>query len=107
MSPEELTACVEESHRFGLEVTAHAYGGLSVDQCLEAGVDCIEHGFFMSSRQYARGADLGRWVVPTLGVFLAEPGIPELSHWSAAVRERLLCAREARGNPLRCSKPQE
>jgi imidazolonepropionase-like amidohydrolase len=95
MSPEELSACVAESHRFGLEVTAHAYGGLSVDQCLEAGVDCIEHGFFMSSRQYARGADLGRWVVPTLGVFLAEPGIPELSHWSAAVRERLLRAREA------------
>src|SRR5580704_17641912 len=55
MSPEELTACVEESHRFGFKVTAHAYGGLSVDQCLEAGVDGIEHRFFMSSRQYARG----------------------------------------------------
>jgi imidazolonepropionase-like amidohydrolase len=95
MSPEELSACVEESHRFGLEVTAHAYGGLSVDQCLEAGVDCIEHGFFMGPRQYARGAELGRWVVPTLGVFLAEPGIPELPHWSAAVRERLLRARES------------
>lgn len=60
MSPQELSACIEESHRFGLEVTAHAYGGLSVDQCLEAGVDCIEHGFFMSARQYARGAELGR-----------------------------------------------
>jgi imidazolonepropionase-like amidohydrolase len=95
MSPQELSACVEEAHRFGLEVTAHAYGGLSVDQCLEEGVDCIEHGFFMSARQYARGVELGRWVVPTLGVFLAEPGIPELPHWSAAVRERLLRAREA------------
>lgn len=95
MSAQELSACVEESHRFGLEVTAHAYGGLSVDQCLEAGVDCIEHGFFMSARQYARGAELGRWVVPTLGVFLAEPGIPELRHWSPTIRERLLRAREA------------
>jgi imidazolonepropionase-like amidohydrolase len=95
MSPQELSACVEESHRFGLEVMAHAYGGIGVDQCLEAGVDCIEHGFFMSSRQYARGTELGRWVVPTLGVFLAEPGIPELPHWSVAVRERLLRAREA------------
>ena len=95
MSMAELTACVEESHRFGREVTAHAYGGLSVDQCLEAGVDCIEHGFFMSARQYARGAELGRWVVPTLGVFLAEPGIPELPHWPPEIRERLLRAREA------------
>ena len=50
---------------------------------------------FHELAQYARGAELGRWVVPTLGVFLAEPGIPELSHWSAAVRERLLRAREA------------
>ena len=95
MSPQELSACIEESHRFGLEVTAHAYGGLSVDQCLEAGVDCIEHGFFMSARQYARGAELGRWVVPTLGVFLAEPGIPELPHWSPPIRERLRRARDA------------
>ena len=95
MSPRELSACVEESHRFSLEVTAHAYGGLSVDQCLEAGVDCIEHGFFMSSRQYARGAELRRWVIPTLGVFLAEPGIPELPHWSPTIRERVLRAWEA------------
>lgn len=107
MSPQELSACVEESHRFGLEVTAHAYGGLSVDQCLEAGVDWIEHGFFMSPRQYARGAELGRWVVPTLGVFLAEPGIPELPHWSPAVRERLLRARERHGNPSRFSGRRE
>lgn len=95
MSPQELSACIEQSHRFGLEVTAHAYGDLSVDQCLEAGVDCIEHGFFMSARPYARGAELGRWVVPTLGVFLAEPGIPELPHWSPPIRERLRGARDA------------
>ncbi|MBN9073478.1 MAG: amidohydrolase family protein [Rhizobiales bacterium] len=95
MTRAELQACVDESHRFGLAVTAHAYGGLSVDECFDAGVDCIEHGFFMSAAQYARGAELGRWVVPTLGVFLTEPGIPELPHWTAAIRERLQRAREA------------
>jgi imidazolonepropionase-like amidohydrolase len=107
MSPEELSACVAESHRFGLEVTAHAYGGLSVDQCLEAGVDCIEHGFFMSSRQYARGADLGRWVVPTLGVFLAEPGIPDFLTGRRRSASASCAQGRRRGNPLRCSKPQE
>lgn len=95
MTRAELEACVEESHRSGLAVTAHAYGGRSVDECLDAGVDCIEHGFFMSAEQFARGAELGRWVVPTLGVFLTEPGIPELPHWTAEIRERLLRAREA------------
>jgi imidazolonepropionase-like amidohydrolase len=95
MTMEELKACVDEAHRFGLPVAAHAYGGRSVDECFDAGVDHIEHGFFMTASQYARGADLGRWVVPTLGVFLAEPGIPELGHWPAAIHERLLRAREA------------
>jgi len=94
MSRAELAACVEESHRFGLAITAHAYGGLSVDECLDVGVDHIEHGFFMSAAQYARGAELGRWVIPTLGVFLTEPGIPELPHWSPVIRARLLRARE-------------
>lgn len=95
MTRAELAACVEEAHRMGLAITAHAYGGLSVDECLEAGVDHIEHGFFMTAQQLARGAELGRWVIPTLGVFLTEPGIPELPHWSPAVRARLLQAREA------------
>jgi imidazolonepropionase-like amidohydrolase len=102
MTRAELDACVDESHRFGLEVTAHAYGGRAVDECLDAGVDCIEHGFFMTAEQYRRGADLGRWVVPTLGVFLTEPGIPELPHWTPAQRERQLWAREEtwKGIPL-------
>jgi imidazolonepropionase-like amidohydrolase len=94
MTREELQACVDESHRLGLAITAHAYGGQSVDECFDAGVDHIEHGFFMSAAQYARGAELGRWVIPTLGVFLTEPGIPELPHWNPVVRGRLLRARE-------------
>ncbi|MEO8668738.1 MAG: amidohydrolase family protein [Bauldia sp.] len=94
MTRAELQACVDESHRLGLAITAHAYGGVSVDECFDAGVDHIEHGFFMSAAQYGRGAELGRWVIPTLGVFLTEPGIPELPHWSPVVRARLLRARD-------------
>ena len=91
----ELVAAVEEARRFGLAVAAHAYGGASVDECLDAGVAHIEHGFFMSDAQYGRGAELGTWVIPTLGVFLTEPGIPELPHWTREIRDRLLRAREA------------
>jgi imidazolonepropionase-like amidohydrolase len=90
----ELQAAVDEAHRYGRTVTAHAYGGVSVDECLEAGVDCIEHGFLMHRAQYDRAAEQGVWIVPTLGVLTAEPGIPELPHWSDEVRGRLLRGRE-------------
>lgn len=91
----ELCAAVDESHRYGRTITAHAYGGLSVDECIEAGIDCIEHGFFMTAEQYDRAAAKGIWVVPTLGVMTTEPGIPELPHWDDEIRRRLLGAREA------------
>jgi imidazolonepropionase-like amidohydrolase len=40
---EELRAVVEEAHRLGLPVTAHAHALDGVRQCVAAGVDGIEH----------------------------------------------------------------
>src|SRR3954447_22938347 len=42
-SLEEIRALVDETHRAGLPVTAHAHGVLAVEQCIAAGVDGIEH----------------------------------------------------------------
>jgi imidazolonepropionase-like amidohydrolase len=42
-SDDELAAVVEEAHRLGLPITAHAHGVTSVRQSLAAGVDGIEH----------------------------------------------------------------
>ncbi|MEX5720410.1 amidohydrolase family protein [Geodermatophilus maliterrae] len=40
---EELRAVVDEAHRSGLPVTAHAHGLAAVERCVAAGVDGIEH----------------------------------------------------------------
>ena len=40
---EELRAVVDESHRLGLPVTAHAHALAAVEQAIEAGADGIEH----------------------------------------------------------------
>jgi imidazolonepropionase-like amidohydrolase len=40
---EEMTFLVEEAHRRGLPVTAHAHGLPAVEQALAAGVDGLEH----------------------------------------------------------------
>jgi imidazolonepropionase-like amidohydrolase len=40
---EELGAVIDEAHRFGLPVTAHAHGLAAVERSVAAGVDGIEH----------------------------------------------------------------
>ncbi|MFQ5828128.1 MAG: amidohydrolase family protein [Candidatus Methylomirabilia bacterium] len=43
----EIQTAVEEAHRVGKKVSAHAIGGEGLRNCLELGVDCIEHGYFV------------------------------------------------------------
>ncbi|HJL80261.1 MAG TPA: amidohydrolase family protein [Gammaproteobacteria bacterium] len=43
MTPEEISAVVEEAKKTGTRVTAHAHGALSIKQAILSGVDSIEH----------------------------------------------------------------
>jgi len=67
-SPEEVRTIVDEAHGKGVRVMAHAHGGESLDMCLAAGVDTIEHGSLADDRQLAEMARRGVWMVPTLSV---------------------------------------
>jgi imidazolonepropionase-like amidohydrolase len=93
-SREEIQAAVDLAHAFGKPVAAHAYGGVAIDYCVDAGVDHIEHGVLMTPEQYDRLAEAGTWLVGTVSVFLAEPGLAELPGMTPRQRERLLWARE-------------
>jgi imidazolonepropionase-like amidohydrolase len=42
-TPEEMKAIVEEAHRLGRKVAAHAHGTQSIKEAIVAGVDSIEH----------------------------------------------------------------
>jgi imidazolonepropionase-like amidohydrolase len=46
-SPAELAAAIEEAHRAGLPVAAHAHSAAGVTAALAAGADTIEHGAFL------------------------------------------------------------
>jgi len=43
-TPAEVTAIVDEAHRLGIKVSAHANGWDGIDSALRGGVDSIEHG---------------------------------------------------------------
>ncbi|MDQ6674268.1 MAG: amidohydrolase family protein, partial [Chloroflexota bacterium] len=48
LTDEELRAGIDEAHRAGRRVTAHAHGSAGIKAAVLAGVDSIEHGSFMT-----------------------------------------------------------
>lgn len=64
-SVEELRAAIEEAHAAGVPVSVHVYGGVAADNAIEAGVDSIEHGFFLTDAQLQRLKDKGIFLTST------------------------------------------
>jgi imidazolonepropionase-like amidohydrolase len=64
-SDEELAAIVDEAHRAGIRVAAHAHGDGAIRACIRAGVDCIEHGSLASDDTIRMMVEHGTFLVPT------------------------------------------
>src|SRR5437870_11440496 len=47
LTPAEMAALVDESHRLRKKVAVHCHGDQAAKEAIEAGVDSIEHGSFM------------------------------------------------------------
>ncbi len=63
---EEMRAIVEEAHRLGRKVAAHAHGAQAILWASRAGVDSIEHGSYMDDAGIAEMKKNGTYLVPTL-----------------------------------------
>ena len=82
-SDEELRAIVDEAHRAGLRVAAHAHGDDGIRAALEAGIDCIEHGSLMTDE--------------TLDLLIELEQVPGADHLSGRRHGRVPCAARTAG----------
>jgi imidazolonepropionase-like amidohydrolase len=83
---EESKALVDETHRLGHKVAAHAGGKEAIESALRAGVDTIEHGNGMDEELAKIMVAKGAWWCPTLYIYQRgqRAGNPEMT----AARER-------------------
>jgi len=75
----ELDALVDEAHRLGLTVAAHAIGEGGVVAALTAGVDSIEHGMFLDDASIELFGSTGARYTPTFSAphgILGGPSVP-------------------------------
>jgi imidazolonepropionase-like amidohydrolase len=76
MTREEIATVVDEAHRMGVRVAAHAEGLDGTRLAIEEGIDTIEHGMYLSRRPdlLERMAASGQFLVPTLSCFYGVAG---------------------------------
>lgn len=65
LTPEELAVVVQEARSVGITTACHCSGGQGLDDCLDAGIDCLEHVYYITERQADRVLEKDRWVVYT------------------------------------------
>jgi imidazolonepropionase-like amidohydrolase len=69
LGAEVLSAVVRTAHQAGLKVSAHCVGHEGTRQAAEAGVDSIEHGFYLDEDTAGIMAKKGVYLVPTMSTW--------------------------------------
>ena len=68
MTPGEIRAVIDAAHRFGVKVTAHSGSPAATKIAVDAGLDCVEHGYFLDRPTLKKMKEHGTWLVPTIVV---------------------------------------
>jgi imidazolonepropionase-like amidohydrolase len=63
---DEIQAATDAAHALGRKVAVHTHGNTAIRRCVEAGVDSIEHGVFLTEDLMELMAEKGIALVPTL-----------------------------------------
>ena len=95
----ELHAVIDETHRNGLTITAHATFDAVIRRVAEFGVDVVEHGGSMSDETIQLLIDKGIPIVTTFAplVMQAQPELArqyDIPEWKIAERQAAVAGRE-------------
>jgi imidazolonepropionase-like amidohydrolase len=63
LSLDEMQAIVEEAHKLGRRVAAHAHGALSIRDAIKAGVDSVEHASLIDDEGIRLAREKGTYLV--------------------------------------------
>src|SRR6266511_6219883 len=99
LTPAEMAALVDESHRLRKKVAVHCHGDQAAREAIEAGVDSIEHGSFMKAETLARMKTKGVFLTPTL--MRSEWIMGKLENYPPALQAKAKAAAAARSDMFR------
>src|SRR5215813_9705827 len=99
LTPAEITALVDESHRLRKKVAVHCHGDSVAREAIEAGVDSIEHGSFMKPETLAMMKKKGTFLTPTL--MASEWIMGKLDNYPPALQAKAKAATAARSEMFR------
>jgi imidazolonepropionase-like amidohydrolase len=108
LTPEELSAIVSEAHTWKRKVAAHCHGDAAARLAIQAGVDSIEHGSFLTEDTLKLMKAKGVYLVPTrMAVYWVErqadsypPQIAAKARAAAAAHGRMFKAALRIGVPI-------
>src|SRR5881396_1628790 len=99
LTPAEMTALVDESHRLRKKVAVHCHGDQAAREAIEAGVDSIEHGSFMKPETLTMMKKKGTFLTPTL--MATEWIMGKIDNYPPALQAKAKAAAAARSDMFR------
>src|SRR6266487_3874348 len=99
LTPAEMAALVDESHRLRKKVAVHCHGDQAAHEAIEAGVDSIEHGSFMKPETLTMMKRKGTFLTPTL--MATEWIMSKIANYPPALQAKAKAAAAARSEMFR------
>jgi imidazolonepropionase-like amidohydrolase len=90
---EEMTALCDEAHRLRKKVACHCHGDRAARDAVEAGVDSIEHGSFLSTDTLSLMKARGTYLIPTL--MAPDSLMPNLAKLPPEIAAKAVAANES------------
>lgn len=103
-SKEEFFAIVRSAHARKTKVMVHTWGGPTMDWSIDARVDSVEHGIYMTEAQAARLAQSETAFVPTATIYRIAADSPGPLSLGSEIRERAARAADAHPKAIHYAK---